>query len=340
MSIILRFFKRRNFLWLFIIALVIFSQQKFMWSNPSLDLHRKAQMISVRIETANNDSEGTGFIVKKEGDFYTVVTAHHVVKYQGYDTPLKLYTFDGKTHTSVSGIRNGNYENGIDLAAFKFRSNNSYPVASFDNPNKSRQNSIVYVAGFPVNSDRSFLLTEGTLSASDRTYADGYSLLYSSRTQPGMSGGAIFNEYGKVIGIHGKGDRITNNNEKIGYNSGISVLRLFEIEENLDIDLRPFTAHKYESTGFQTDLYFADAYRENQSGRYDNALKKYSEVIALKPDFAAAYYNRALIKKYRTNDEAGSIQDFRQAAKLYRQKTLDQELQDAIYQLRDSGATE
>jgi tetratricopeptide (TPR) repeat protein len=333
-------FKRRKFLLSFIVFLIIFSQQNFGWSNLPLDLDRKAQMISVKIVTTNSDSEGTGFIVKKEGDFYTVVTAHHVTKDQVYDIPLKIHTFDGKTHDSISRIRDSNYYHKIDLAAFKFRSNNNYPVASFDNPNKSRQNSNVYVAGFPVNLNGAFLLTEGTLSASDRTYENGYSLLYSSQTQPGMSGGAVFNEDGKVIGIHGKGDRLLNSNEKIGYNSGISVLRLFEIEEDLDIDLRPFTAHKYESTGFQTDVYFAEAYRENQSGEYDNSLKKYSELIAAKPDFAAAYYNRALIKKYRANNEAGAIQDFRQAAKLYRQKNLDQELQDALFQLRDSGATE
>jgi tetratricopeptide (TPR) repeat protein len=338
MSVILSVFKRRELLISFIATVIFFSWQNFMWSNPSVNLQRNAQMISVRIGTTNND-EGSGFIVNKEGDFYTVVTALHVVKSQEYNVPLKIQTFDGKYHTSVSNIANANYNHGIDLAAFKFRSSNTYPVAVFDNTNKSRQNSNIYVAGFPENY-HAFLLTAGTLSASDRTYADGYSLLYSSQTQRGMSGGAVLNENGKVIGIHGKGDRVEGTDQKTGYNSGISVLRLFELEEDLDIDLRPFTAHKYESTGFQSDVNFAEAYRENQSGRYENSLEKYSEIIALKPDFAAAYYNRGLIKKYRTNNEFGAIQDFRQAAKLYRQKNSDQELQDVIVQLRDSGATE
>jgi serine protease Do len=339
MSVILSIFRKRTFFLSFIATVIFFSWQNFMWSNPPKNLQGNAQMISVRIETTNNN-EGTGFIVNKEGDLYTVLTALHVVQSQGYNVPLKIQTFDDKHHTSVSYIKNAKYYHGVDLAAFKFRSSNVYPVASFDNPNKTRQNSSIYVAGFPENSRRTFLLTSGTLSSSDRLYDEGYSLLYSSQTQRGMSGGAVLNENGKVIGIHGKGDRVENSDQKTGYNSGISVLRLFELEDDLDINLRPFTAHRYESTGLKSDMYFAEAYSENQSGKYDNSLRKYGEIIAAKPDFAAAYYNRGLIKKYRINDESGSIQDFRQAAKLYRQKNLDQELQDVIFQLRDFGATE
>lgn len=337
MSITLSIFKRKTFLIPFIVVLAIFSCQNFTWSNSLLNLRQKAYMMSVKI-TANSN-EGTGLIIKKEGDFYTVLTALHVVAYQNYGDTLKLQTFDNNMYSSVSNVRYYR-DRSIDLATFKFRSNKNYPVAEFGNPNKSRQNSNVYVAGFPVNSNHVFLVKEGTLSANDRTYANGYSLLYSSKTLPGMSGGAVLIESGKVIGIHGKGDRTPVSNEKTDYNSGISVLRLFEIAAELDVDLRPFTAHRDESTGFQTDVYFSEAYDENKSGRYENALKKYSELVLLKPDLAGAYYNRGLIKKYRSNEEIGAIQDFRQAAKLYRQKSLDQELQDAIDQLKNSGATE
>jgi tetratricopeptide (TPR) repeat protein len=67
------------------------------------------------------------------------------------------------------------------------------------------------------------------------------------------------------------------------------------------------------------------------------ALSDYNQAISLDPKYSDAYYNRGVLKK---DDIQGAIQDFRQAARLYREQGQTQDLQDAIDRLRQLGATE
>jgi tetratricopeptide (TPR) repeat protein len=72
---------------------------------------------------------------------------------------------------------------------------------------------------------------------------------------------------------------------------------------------------------------------------YDSSLIDLNKAIALDPKFPEAYYNRAILKK-RNKDQAGAVQDLREAAKLYRAQSKTRELQTAIDFLRELGATE
>jgi hypothetical protein len=60
----------------------------------------------------------------------------------------------------------------------------------------------------------------------------------------------------------------------------------------------------------------------------------------INPEYSAAYTNRAILKKNKLNDRAGAIQDFRQAARLFREQGQTQYLQNMIDRLRQLGATE
>jgi S1-C subfamily serine protease len=80
-----------------------------------------AQQITVRIDGANT---GSGVIVERQGNNYTIVTNWHVVQLEGN---YRVQTPDGKqyniNHSQVRKL------SGVDLAVFQFTSNQNYRVA-------------------------------------------------------------------------------------------------------------------------------------------------------------------------------------------------------------------
>ena len=59
-----------------------------------------AQAITVRIEGA---TQGSGVLVKRDGNRYTVLTAWHVVSGQRPGEELDIYTPDGQSHQLEKG---------------------------------------------------------------------------------------------------------------------------------------------------------------------------------------------------------------------------------------------
>jgi tetratricopeptide (TPR) repeat protein len=70
------------------------------------------------------------------------------------------------------------------------------------------------------------------------------------------------------------------------------------------------------------------------------ALADYNKAIELSPEYANAYKSRALLKEQKIKDRAGAIQDYRQAAKIYRKSNLSSDLQATIDKLKELGASE
>ena len=79
----------------------------------------------------------------------------------------------------------------------------------------------VFVAGFPLPSSavptRLLRFLKGDVIA-NATVAipKGYQLLYSNQTLPGMSGGAVMNAQGQLVGIHGQGETDSKMSEQQG----------------------------------------------------------------------------------------------------------------------------
>lgn len=168
---------------------------------------RIAKSITVRLEGA---TEGSGVLVKKESNRYTVLTAWHVVESNRPGEELAVFTPDGKEHQLEQGSiqRLGQ----VDMAVLSFSSSSSYPVASFiDNKSVSIGN-VIFVAGFPLSNleipHRMFRFEKGMVKMNTSVaMPNGYQLLYSNLTLPGMSGGPVLNDQGKLVGIHGRAER-------------------------------------------------------------------------------------------------------------------------------------
>ena len=175
-----------------------------------------AQSITVRIEGA---TQGSGVLVKRDGSRYTVLTAWHVVKAQKPGEELDIYTPDGLRHQLEQGSIKHLGE--VDLAVLSFMSSNIYGLAEVGDVKSVSMGSPLFVGGFPLPSSavptRLLRFLKGEVIA-NATVAipNGYQLLYSNPTLPGMSGGAVMNDKGKLIGIHANAERADQISEKSG----------------------------------------------------------------------------------------------------------------------------
>jgi tetratricopeptide (TPR) repeat protein len=85
--------------------------------------------------------------------------------------------------------------------------------------------------------------------------------------------------------------------------------------------------------------YVNRAYLKETLNDISGALADYNKAIELDPQFAITYVNRAYLKRDKIRDRKGAIQDFQQAANLYRQQGNTEDLQEAIDRLDELGAT-
>lgn len=279
------------------------------------EVNQIAQAITVKV--AHTGGNGSGILLQKDSNVYTVLTAAHVVKGKA-NRKLTIETPDGQQYEVLVGsVRI--YAGDVDLAVVKFRSSNNYKLANLGNSNILAGGMDLYVAGFPaptaVITQSIFVFREGKVTAnSKRAFKDGYALLYSNDTLPGMSGGPILNEEGKVVGIHGKGDREQGNGAKTGFNAGIPIARFADIAR--DLNVQTAVAGTVQSSTLTADDYFVSANQKNRNKDYQGALADYNRAITLNPDYAVAYNNRGVLKQNKLNDPQGALADHNRAITL------------------------
>jgi tetratricopeptide (TPR) repeat protein len=242
---------------------------------------------------------GSGVIVQHQGQTYTVVTAAHVVS---NSIPYTLTLADEHTYTATQIKR----LSGVDLAIVTFVSDRPYPVAILGSSQSLAEASPVYVAGFPAGTaaiTRSvYTFTEGTLTArSSKPFADGYGMVYTNQTLPGMSGGGVFNQMGQLVGIHGRGDvdskletSLTNPSivVKTGFNLGIPVETLAARGAEVGLKLAILPASSPVSINPVDDLIIA-ATSKAQQGDYSGAIADMGKAIEQSPKAANLYFARA-----------------------------------------------
>ncbi|HEY9700944.1 MAG TPA: serine protease, partial [Allocoleopsis sp.] len=158
-----------------------------------------AQNITVKVHV--KDSRGSGILIAKKGQVYTVLTNAHVVN---RDKPFRIQTPDGKFY-NANLIKKGDSLNGDDLAILQFKSNVNYQVAILGDSTKLSPNQDVYTAGFPYEKEQ-LKLNSGKISLiAENPLKGGYQIGFTNDTEQGMSGGSILNSDGKLIGVIGMG---------------------------------------------------------------------------------------------------------------------------------------
>jgi tetratricopeptide (TPR) repeat protein len=304
------------------IALVQTQAARAICSNDQVDTIGKE--ITVLIDS---ESPGSGVIIKQTGNTYTVITAYHVVKnsnlkYQIVTPDNQRYQLNYQTVKRL--------DNNIDLAILQFTSKKDYQVAKIGNSDEVKRLINVHVAGFPrqtggVRKSIYDCRSGRVIDNLPENIDSGYNLFYDNPTLGGMSGGAVLNDQGEVIAIHGQGeesndvdiDRINSSVAivKSGRNSGIPIntfLRL-SARNGVDVGVRFPDASKIKRS--QTDDYFAQGVEKGLQGDNLGAIVAYTEAIRLNPKYAEAYNRRGIVY-VNLGDKQAAIDDFTQAIKI------------------------
>ncbi len=261
----------------------------------SSEVARLARRVTVQIES---QTPGSGVIIQREGNTYTLLTAAHVV---ATEDNYEALTSDGQRHT----IKNQTIRRftDVDLAVVQFTSDRNYPLVKVGQSSRIKAGSVSYVSGFPLKSldvfDTTYRLTKGHIGANaQRSLAQGYAMAYSNDTFSGMSGGPVLNEQGQLIGIHGRSLTVRQETGGLDPDSGIKLGFNLAIPINAFLkkasQVTPALAVKTIPTNFDTAA--DDAYLQGVDQfvkrDYQKALASFNRAIQLRPNYGEAYFQR------------------------------------------------
>jgi tetratricopeptide (TPR) repeat protein/S1-C subfamily serine protease len=288
------------------------------------ELETKAKGFTVRIDSSSK-ANGSGVIIAKKGNIYTVLTAAHVLceKIAEEKTCVNftytVVTSDGKTRNIEKStiIR----QEGVDLAVFQFESLDNYPVAEIANYNPNTYD-FVFAAGFPkigdnpskwlfsggrINDKEGGLLAtrqsplstqQGGTLQSVASLTGGYELVYTSITFGGMSGGAVLDSQGRVIGIHGSSETAGVTEIQLGFSLGIPISTFIGLQERLKVKPQLLTTAQPQvspqqqqeiiqaiagiivpNTNAKADIWIQRGGQLWRLGRFEEAIKAFDEAI-------------------------------------------------------------
>jgi tetratricopeptide (TPR) repeat protein len=318
-------------------------------SESEIETITRAVTVEIRLKS-DSRAIGSGVIIHRKGDLYTLVTNRHVICGSSSCNNIlatEIYSLnmpDGHQYRAqkpVIKLLADNNNKDLDLAIIQFRSDRNYAIAKLSSPGSLKAEDIVYTSGFPdkLGFVTQFFLGQGnTIAMVDKRLngdTGGYTILYDAPTLPGMSGGGIFNNNGQLVAIHGYGDRFKQNtditrkskiNSKIGINRGIPISWLRKSLSETEINLQTNRANtSIRSTNQQVttsaDEYFIIGFNnfvdpgKNVIAGKRQAIQTFSKAIQINPKYAIAYYMRAILHR-QIQDLQQSLSDCNQAIRL------------------------
>ena len=147
----------------------------------------------------------------------------------------------------------------------------------------------VFVAGYPISNDsitKDVRISDGKLqNISNKADKDGYDIGYSSPTYIGMSGGGLFSDEGKLIGIHGRGERIDSKDvNKTGTNFAVSISKVIDF-------------YRTEIMDEDDTINIVNASRQILFYDYKSAYKSWNYLAGKYPDSFIANYNKECLNQ-------------------------------------------
>jgi tetratricopeptide (TPR) repeat protein len=284
------------------------------WGLPATEVARIAKAATVKIES--DTSQGSGEIVQQQGSQYIVLTAAHVVK----DRRIK--------YTAIA-VDNRRYQltpaaiqilPGVDLAIVRFNSERRYLVPKLGDASASTEGTTTYVSGFPSGTEAIdlsiFSFTDGKITAnSSRPLKDGYALIYSNNTLPGMSGGGVFNDRGELIAIHGKGDVDTkiqtselnpNIRIKTGFNLGIPINTFMQLAAKIGLNMGTKTIVA-RNIPIKADDYILSGFDRVAKADFSGSVVEFTKALQLNPKSLTAQFWRGACKLLMGESQAAIV---------------------------------
>jgi S1-C subfamily serine protease len=161
----------------------------------------KNEARAIAVKVLSGYGAGSGILIKKQGQTYTVLTNNHVL---AVGESHRIQTPDGKIYQGEL-LRNRSFD-GNDLVLLQFRSTREYSVARLASSPVAVGDE-VFATGFPGqegSEKRGLEFLLGTVSfLSPKALVGGYQIGYSNPVEKGMSGGPLLNSRGEVVGING-----------------------------------------------------------------------------------------------------------------------------------------
>lgn len=278
------------------------------WAVSSAKINTLAKSVTLRIQGAT--SSGSGVLVQKAGNTYTLLTAAHVLAAQ---ESFEVMTADGQRYPLIPNSIRKHAD--ADLAIAQFTSLKAYPIVTVGNPAAIAEGAPSYVAGYPARTEALtesiYNFSSGQITAkAPRPLRDGYGLVYTNTTLPGMSGGPVLDANGHLIGIHGRADakaqwQDEQLNSKIyiksGVNLGIPIETAFTLlpKEKLTVaaptapspTTSPIVTRPTVNKTLLDDLFRQSNFRRRQND-LPGAIAALDQVIRMDPGNIDAYMER------------------------------------------------
>ncbi|NJM74612.1 MAG: tetratricopeptide repeat protein [Acaryochloridaceae cyanobacterium RU_4_10] len=288
----------------------------------SSEVNGIARRVTVRIISLSGS--GSGVLIRKDGKTYTILTSAHVLLNKG---TYEVLTPDGQRYSlDPNSIKKHNQ---VDLAIAQFSSPKSYPIVEIGDSSAVAEGSPSYVAGFPARTEAItesiYNFSKGEVTGvSSKPFKDGYSLIYTNTTLPGMSGGPVLDANGRLIGIHGRSDAKTEFQDqqlnpkifvKSGVNLGIPINALFSVIPKNQLTIA--TSSSIRSNADQSlinDLLAQSNFRRRQND-VPGAIAALDQVIRLDPNNLNAFNERGSLY-LQQQDFLAAVVDFRQTVQI------------------------
>ena len=360
-------------------ALTLLSQSRIAIALKPEQVNGIAREITVLIPSEDDGAEGivrqngSGAIIAREGNNYTVLTASHVlckdyeVNCKNYYYELQVVTHDGKKYSlNPNSIRKLPE---VDLVVFQFTSDRDYRLATLANYELADEQ-FIFASGWPDpkfvgKRERFFNVGKVLPKAISPLFkifppSFGYELIYTSVTYGGMSGGPVLDTEGRVIGIHGQneGEKIKEVRVAIGFSLAIPITTFLKlapqsgIQGQINVENSPPNALSLQEIG--DELYKALEFPHkndtnplnwlNQGnkmwrlGQLALAYAAYEKALQLDAQLYQAWYGKGLVLTYWKRPQE-ALAAYEQALKINPNSDTAKKLRDKLQESLGGGNT-